>query len=156
MELAESLQPGETPLPKKGAAPEGPARVELTMEYLRQAELAFQHQKNQATLWFRLRLIVGYSSIILLSLTLMICTVILFGHQDYPEFVVNGATAALFLDILGVFLTIWKILLPPESGSARLEPVISIPDFEEQNAIRVSSEYKKALEESTLNPVESL
>jgi hypothetical protein len=50
-------------------------------EELRQERETFEQRKSQENRWFRLRLTVGYSAIVLLAIIMMISSVILFTNS---------------------------------------------------------------------------
>jgi hypothetical protein len=56
----------------------------------------------------------GYSSVILLFSVIIISAVILFGSEKFPEFAVKAAAAALFADVVGLLISVWKIVLKPD------------------------------------------
>jgi hypothetical protein len=91
-------------------------------EALRQEKETFEQRKIQENKWFRLRLTVGYASIILLALIMLIASMILFDNSQFPSTVVTAAGVALFGDVLGLLIAIWKIVLNPNSA-ASLAPV---------------------------------
>ena len=55
-------------------------------------------------------LVMGYTSIVLLAVIMVVCTVILLHPKDYPDYEVKGAMAALFVDILALLVTVWKVV----------------------------------------------
>ena len=64
--------------------------------------------------WFILRLIMGYSSVLLLFAVIIISAIVLFNSQHFPEFTVKAAGAALFADVVGLLVGVWKIVLKPD------------------------------------------
>ena len=92
-------------------------QAERAMEQLRQKREAFNQRKTQETQWFILRLIMGYSSVLLLFAVTIICTTILCNSQKFPEFTVKAAGATLFVEVVGLLVSVWKIVLKP--GFAR-------------------------------------
>lgn len=99
--------------------------VKLTKaaEKLRQQQETFNQRKKHDSKWFWLKLIMGYSAILLLFSILVISCVIIFNYNDYPENIVNWATPALFVDILGLIFTVWRVVLKP-TDSTKLAPTI--------------------------------
>src|SRR5262245_64223105 len=83
---------------------------EREREELRQEREAFQQQKGQATRWSILRLVMGYSAIALMVLILFGAFYILLRNDHFPSAVVASACGALFLDALGLLITIWKMV----------------------------------------------
>lgn len=92
-------------------------------ERLRQQQETFNQKKKHDSRWFWLKLVMGYSAILLLMAILVISCIIIFNHEEFPEKIVNWAAPALFVDILGLIFTVWKVVLSP-SVSTKLEPVI--------------------------------
>lgn len=100
-----------------------PLMVERAAAQLRQEEETFNQKKKQEHLWFILRLCMGFASIVLLGAVMIISTYILFQNTDFPKYVVTAAGAALFTDVLGLLIGVWKIVLSPQSIT-KLQPVI--------------------------------
>jgi hypothetical protein len=82
----------------------------------------FDLQKRQNAAWFRLRLAVGYSAVVLLPTVAALTGYVILHPGDFSTAAVTMATTALFGDVLGLLMTVWKIVLTPES-SARVKPV---------------------------------
>lgn len=99
--------------------------VKLTKatEKIRQESETFNQLKKHDREWFILRLAMGYCSIAILLGILGISGWILFHYQSFPEGVVTSAGIAMFGDVLGVIVTIWKVVLNPEF-STKLQPTI--------------------------------
>lgn len=106
-----------------------PVIVERASEQLRQERETFDQAKSQEHWWFILRLMMGFSSIILLVAVMVVSVYILFNHAEFPTAVVTAAGAALFVDVLGMLIGVWKIALNPKSVT-KLQPTTqsSIPD----------------------------
>lgn len=106
-----------------------PVILERASEQLRQERETFDQAKRQEHLWFVLRLSMGFSSIVLLSVVMFIAVYILFNYTEFPVAVVTSAGAALFIDVVGLLIGVWKIALNPKSVT-KLQPVTqsSIPD----------------------------
>jgi hypothetical protein len=101
-----------------------PVMVERAAEQLRQEKETFDQQKKQEHLWFILRLSMGFASIVLLGAVMIVSTYILFKNVDFPKDVVTAAGAALFVDVLGLLIGVWKIVLNPQS-TTKLQPISS-------------------------------
>lgn len=99
-----------------------PIEIERASERIRQERETFDQRKKQDSQWFILKLVMGFASIILLATVLFIATYILFNNEQYPISVVTSAGGALFVDILGLIISIWKIVLNPNSIT-KLDPV---------------------------------
>ena len=91
-------------------------------EQLRQERETFDQQRRQDRQWFNLRLAVGYSSIVLLGGIVSACILIIAHDPMFPPAVVLSATGVLFGDVLGLLVTVWKVVLNP-GRPTRLAPV---------------------------------
>lgn len=99
-----------------------PIEIERAAERVRQEKETFNQRKQQDKLWFILKLIMGFFSIILLAGIAIVATYILLNNKDFSTSVVKSAGVALFVDILGLIISVWKIVLNPNSVT-KLEPV---------------------------------
>lgn len=104
-----------------------PIDIERASEKIRQEKETFDQRKRQDSMWFVLKLIMGFFSVILLATVLVIATYILVNNNKFPTAVVTSAGAALFVDILGLIISVWKIVLNPNSIT-KLEPVTETED----------------------------
>jgi len=91
-----------------------PIRIGRAMEQLRQERAVFDLRKEQDSRWFALRLAMARLSVVLLPVFMIICSVVLFQSSALPEFNVKAAGAALFADVLGLLVGVWKIVLKPD------------------------------------------
>lgn len=98
-----------------------PVILERETEKLRQEKETFDQRKEQENRWFKLRLIMGYSAVILLVAIMIVSSFIVLNHSTFPGNVVTAAGAALFGDVLGLLICVWKIVLNPNFMS-KLEP----------------------------------
>jgi hypothetical protein len=64
----------------------------------------------------------GFFAVILLATVLIISFYILLNNDKFPSEAVISAGGALFVDILGLIISVWKIVLNPNSIT-KLEPV---------------------------------
>jgi len=80
-------------------------------EQLRQEREAFDQLKSKDIMWFYLRLVVGSTSIVLLIAVIAICCYIFLNNKYFPEFVIKAASVALFGDVLGLIVLVWKVIL---------------------------------------------
>ena len=99
-------------------------RIEQATERLRQESETFDQRKSHQERWFKLRLSMEYASVVVLPAIAVGCALILFDNQDFPDAVVTAAAGALFADVLGLMLAVWRIVLNPGSIT-NLEPVTS-------------------------------
>lgn len=94
---------------------------EREIEALRQEKESFEQLKKQDERWFWLRLIMGYVSIFLLLIVMFVSIYILFNFKNFSSHVVISAGAALFVDILGLLVGVWKIVLSAQKET-KLKP----------------------------------
>jgi hypothetical protein len=99
--------------------------IEKANEKIRQEKETFDQRKKQDEQWFILKLAMGFFAIILLAAVLFISFYILLNNDKFPSEVVISAGGALFVDILGLIISVWKIVLNPNSIT-KLEPVTKI------------------------------
>lgn len=93
-------------------------------ERLRQERETFNQRKNQESQWFSLRLRMGYIAAIMLPVIALGCGYVLLNHPLFPSSVITSAGAALFTDVFGLLVAVWKVVLNPGSVT-RLEPIIA-------------------------------
>ena len=89
-------------------------RIKRAKEQLRQEREVFNLKKKQESRWFFLSLTMGYASVALLVMIVIISSIILFNPKDFTVFTVKATCAALFADVVGLLLGIWKIVLNPK------------------------------------------
>lgn len=112
--------------------------VARAAEQLRQERATFEQARRNEARWFSLRLIMGYAAVALLAAIMFVASYVLFNAEDFPLSVVTAAGAALFVDVLGLLIAVWKIALNPHFY-ARLEPVTHVrgpdrPDAPDQES----------------------
>lgn len=91
-------------------------------EQLRQEREVFDQRKAQDERWFTLRLRMGYMAAVLLPLFMVVTSYIIFNSDRFPPSVVALSATALLADVLGTILSVWKLVLNPDSVS-KTEPV---------------------------------
>jgi hypothetical protein len=99
-----------------------PIMIEREMERIRQDRETFDQHKRHENRWFALRLTMGYTSVVLLASIMIVCSIILFNNDKFPSNVVTSAGIALFVDVLGLMVGVWKIALNPNFLS-KLKPI---------------------------------
>lgn len=112
-----------------------PVIVERATEQLRQERETFDQAKSQDKWWFLLRLVMGFTSVVLLITVMVVATYILFNNIEFPPVVVTAAGAALFVDVCGMLIGVWKIALSPNSSSKLKPTTITSIDTVEANEI---------------------
>ena len=96
--------------------------VERARERLRQEQATFNQHRSHENLWFLLRLVMGYSSVVMLAAVLVVSSYLVLNASSFPTAVISAAAAALFTDTLGLVVGIWKIVFNP-GFMTRLAPV---------------------------------
>ena len=104
-----------------------PIEIEKAGERIRQERETFDQRKRQDSQWFVLKLIMGFFAVILLAAVLCLSFYILLNNEKFSNSVVASAGVALFVDILGLIVSVWKIVLNPTSIT-KLEPVTKDDD----------------------------
>ena len=102
-----------------------PVVLARATEQLRQERETFDQARRHESLWFCLRLVMGYASVVLLAAIMIVASLILFRASQFPITVVTAAAAALFADVLGLLIAVWKIVLNP-NFYASLAPVTTV------------------------------
>lgn len=69
-------------------------RIEQATERLRQESETFNQRKSHEERWFKLRLSMGYASVVLLPTIVAICSFILYKHESFPSSVLTAAGEA--------------------------------------------------------------
>jgi cell division septal protein FtsQ len=98
-----------------------PVILEREAEKLRQERATFNQRKHHAKRWFLLRLIMGYTAVVLLVSIMIVASYIIFNYKNFSSTVIIGATGALFVDVLSLIICVWRIVLNP-NFMAKLEP----------------------------------
>ena len=92
-------------------------------ERLRQERETFDQRKIHEARWFNLRLLIGYIAAVLVPGVAIACGYVLFLHEEYPAVVISSAGVVLFVDMVTLAGTVWKIVLNP--AAIGLEPITS-------------------------------
>jgi len=108
--------------------------IQNAMERLRQEKETFDQRQRQEDKWFLLRIVMGYTAVILLPSVAAISGYIIIDSNIYSVTTVAAAAAALFVDVLGLLSAIWKVVLNQESVT-KLSPVTESVDINKINHI---------------------
>ena len=93
-----------------------------TREELRQERVTFNQAKSHGARWFALRLAMGYAGIVLLLGTALVSGYVLLHPAAYSTATTTIAASTLLVDILGLVVSIFRLVL--RDGSAvPLKPV---------------------------------
>lgn len=128
--------------------------IERIKERLRQERETFNQHKDHENRWFLLRLVMGYSAVVLLVAILASSLVILFNSSAFSASIVTLAAGAFFLDAFGLVISIWKIVFNPDFMT-KLAPVTRLekaevdlletsmasPDTDKNDIIILSARY---------------
>jgi hypothetical protein len=102
-----------------------PVLLARANEMLRQERDIFDQRRKHHDMWFLLQVVMGYASIMLLVAVIALSTYVLINNKMFPAFVISSASAALLVDILGLFVGVWRIVLKSRS-TTELSPVTTI------------------------------
>lgn len=103
-------------------------------ERLRQERETFDQHRTQEHRWFNLRLRMGYVALVMLPAILLISALIIWNAASFPASVVTAATVALFTDIVGLFVSVWKVVLNPDFMT-KLAPVTQLQEQEDKSGL---------------------
>ncbi|MBP2277379.1 MULTISPECIES: hypothetical protein [Sphingomonas] len=103
-------------------------KLQAAMEQLRQERQTFDQGFEHQERWFKLRIIMGYAAVVLLPLIAIFCCYVISNPKSYNENTVMVAMGALFTDVLGLLVSIWKLVVNPAS-IGKLSPVTSAPSL---------------------------
>ena len=67
----------------------------------------------------------GYVAAVSLPVLAVFCVVVLLSHEVFPGTVVASAGGVLFVDVVGIVATVWKVVLG-EPINRRLEPTTDV------------------------------
>jgi hypothetical protein len=96
--------------------------IERATEQLRQERETFDQQKKHDNRWFILRLVMGYSTVVMQGAILVISSWIIFHASAFSPVVAKFAAGALFVDAVGLVASVWRGVLKP-NAEKRLGPV---------------------------------
>jgi hypothetical protein len=106
-----------------------PIKIARANEQLRQEREIFDQEKIQQNRWFLLRLVMGYAAVVLLLLIMIVSTVILYHHSTFNGAILTAAGSALFVDSLGLIISIWKVVFNPSTlASIRPQTQEELPE----------------------------
>lgn len=97
--------------------------LQRAAESLRQAQETFDQRKAHVERWFKMRLTMGWVAVILLPTIFIVTTYIVFNDEQFPAAAVSAASGALFLDVLGIVVFVWRVVFS-EPPPASLHPTI--------------------------------
>src|SRR6266568_1451679 len=103
--------------------------VERVKERLRQERVTFNQHRAHENRWFVLRLVMGYSSVLLFIAITVVSSYILLHGSSFSATVVTAAAGALFTDSLGLIVSVWKVVLNP-GFMTKLGPVTQVEESE--------------------------
>jgi hypothetical protein len=110
-----------------------PIQIQRALEQLRQERETFDQRKRQDARWFMLRMTMGGLAVIIIPTFIIICT-LLISSSGVSDTVKSLAASALLVDILGLVISVWKVVLNPASIT-QLSPVTTLksdlPDQED-------------------------
>jgi hypothetical protein len=102
--------------------------IQNAIERTRQETAIFEEQLVQERRWFHLRLTMGYVVVVLLLGIALISGYILVNETAYSGPTRTAAAAALFVDVLGLIVGMFRVVLPPQNAT-KLTPVTGATDL---------------------------
>jgi len=99
---------------------------QMSDERLRQERETFDLHKTHQNRWFHLRLAMGWVAVVLLLSIMAVSGYVLVNHALFPITVVTAAGGALFVDALGLVVSVWKIVLDADFMT-KLAPITEMP-----------------------------
>lgn len=103
------------------------AEIDLlrAQEQLRQERETFDQRKQHDGRWFQLKLVMGWTSVVLLPGIGFACGFIIFNYRDFSPATVTVSTTALLVDTLGLVMSVWRLVLGKSPDP--LEPIGVVP-----------------------------
>jgi hypothetical protein len=99
---------------KEGGMLEVSAAGGQQKERLRQERETFDQHKSHENRWFTLRLTMGYAAVVALLAVFAVCVLVFLNHATLPSVIVASASAAFFGDVVGLVVTVWKVVFNPD------------------------------------------
>ncbi len=114
----------------QGATPAVSTPGEPQKERLRQERETFDQHKFHENRWFTLRLAMGYAAVAVLVGVFLVCWWVFLNHAALPSVIVLAASTAFCGDVVGVVVTVWKMVFNPDFMT-QLAPVTQSPPASE-------------------------
>ena len=99
-------------------------------ERLRQQRLMADEKIARARSFRRLQLAAGWTAVLMLLSIATVCIVIIVNYEHVPPQLLTGASAALFVDVLGLLVAAWRSMLVKKAPDEPLSPVTEPPVFD--------------------------
>jgi hypothetical protein len=101
----------EVPMPDN--THDGSILLERAAEQLRQEHDSFEQLKKHSSRWSALQLTLGYSSVFIFFAIAFFAGWVLLHNEQFTIAVVTTSSSALFVDAIGLVISVWKIVLKP-------------------------------------------
>jgi hypothetical protein len=85
--------------------------MEVFNQALEQEKICFEESRKHYNRWNILKLVLGYSAIAILICIMFICGFIIFNYTKFSDEIILSCICALFIDIVGLMVSIYKIVL---------------------------------------------
>jgi hypothetical protein len=118
------------------SAAEEAIEVARAQEQLRQEIETFNQRKNQDRKWFFLQLTLGWIAAIILPGVGAICGWIIFNFADFTTTIVKLALGALAVDVVGVVVSVWRVVLAKSTQT--LLPVTKASSISNNDQVEAS------------------
>jgi hypothetical protein len=102
-----------------------PEHQDAQSERLRQERETFDQRKIEAIAWSRLRLVMGWTALVLL---IGLCTgsiFVLFAHNAFPAAATTAAASTVLVQTVAVVVMVWRLAIG--AGPPQLAPVTDVP-----------------------------
>jgi hypothetical protein len=96
--------------------------TKLFKQALEQEKICFIESRKHYIRWNLLKLVMGYSAIVILICIMLICGIVIFNYTRFSERIIFSCICALFIDIVGLMVSIYKIVLK-ENNISELKPI---------------------------------
>lgn len=80
-------------------------------QHYQQKQVAFELRKQQAMKWFPVQIAMAWAAVVLLPAIMFVCSWIIFNSRQFDTVTVAMATSGLLVDALGLFISIWRIVI---------------------------------------------
>jgi hypothetical protein len=96
--------------------------IKVFKQALEQEKICFEESRKHYNRWNILKLIMGYSAIAILICIMLICGNVIFNYTRFSEKIIFSCICALFTDIVGLMVAIYKIVLK-ENNISEFKPI---------------------------------
>lgn len=106
-------------------------RLAQAEERLRQQRLMADEKIARARAFRRLQIAAGWTAVLMLPSIATVCVIIIIEYQKVPNQLLTGASAALFVDVLGLLVAAYRSMIVQKVPDEPLSPVTEAPLFDD-------------------------